>query len=68
MSHEKTCEDYAAAKIGRGTSYRNGEPLHFVEHEGRTVFETDSRYDACMFAAELYFKVTQPLSRSGSQS
>jgi hypothetical protein len=57
VSHEKTCTDYAAVGIARGTDYRNGEPLHFVEHEGRTVFQTDSRYDACMFAAELYHKV-----------
>lgn len=57
MSHEKTCKDYAALKIGRGTSYRDGEPKHIVEHDGRTVFETDSRYDACMFAAELYAKL-----------
>jgi hypothetical protein len=59
MSHEKTCKDYEAVGIGRGTSYRTGQPLHCVEHEGRTVFETDSYYDACMFAAELYMKVTR---------
>ncbi|HEX2600073.1 MAG TPA: hypothetical protein VHL05_14940 [Terriglobales bacterium] len=57
MSHEKTCADYAAMGIGRGVSYRNGEPLHIVEFGGRTTFETDSRYDACMFAAELYERV-----------
>jgi hypothetical protein len=59
VSHVKTCTDYAAAKIGRGTNYRNGDAVHFVEHDGRTIFETDSRYDACMFAAELYHKVTR---------
>lgn len=57
MSHLKTCEDYAAFGIGRGTSYHNGEQRHFVEFGGRTTFETDSKYDACMFAAELYERV-----------
>jgi hypothetical protein len=57
MSHNKTCEDYALVGIGRGTSYRNGRPEHFVEHDGRTIFETESYYASCMFAAELYAKL-----------
>ena len=67
MSHNKTCEDYARVHIGRGTNYREGQPRHFVEHEGRTVFETESYYDACMFAAELYWKVTRLPPQHGEQ-
>lgn len=65
MSHNKTCEDYARVKIGRGTTYPNGRTRHFVEHDGRTVFETDSEYDAAMFAEELYLKVTRRPHNSG---
>lgn len=66
MSYNKTCEDYEKFNIGRGTSYRTGKPLHVVEHEGRTVFETDSHYDAAMFAEELYMKAKRLLSESGT--
>lgn len=56
MSHEKTCNDYAAMKIGRGTLYNRGRPIHFVEHDGRTIFQ-GSEYETAMFAAELYARL-----------
>ena len=53
MSNEQTCMDYALVGLGRGISYKDGSPRHFVEHEGRTVFETDSHYMNFRHGAEI---------------
>lgn len=58
MSHEKTCQDYALMKIGRGSKLVDGRWVSFVEHDGRTVFQ-GSDYETAMFAAELYARLEQ---------